>query len=66
MSHFFDVSQRVAAVTRLDSGEDLLIYVERAWVDYWTGLVSIKRKIGRKVLTKQMEHLLEDHGICGG
>jgi hypothetical protein len=66
MSHFFDVSQRVAAVTRLDSGEDLLIYVERAWVDYWTGLASIKRKIGRKVLTKQMEHLLEDHGICGG
>ena len=65
MSHFFDVSQRVAVVTRLDSGEDLLIYVERAWVDYWTGLASIKRKIGRKVLTRQMEHLLEDHGICG-
>lgn len=65
MSHFFDVSQRVATVTRLDSGEDLLIYVERAWVDYWTGLASIKRKVGRKVLTKQMEHLLEDRGICG-
>jgi hypothetical protein len=43
MSHFFDVAQRVAAVTRLDAGEDLLIYVERAWVDYWTGLASIKR-----------------------
>ena len=23
------------------------------------------KKIGRKVLTQQMEHLLEDHGICG-
>jgi hypothetical protein len=66
MSHFFDVSQRVAVVTRLESGEDLLIYIERAWVDYWTGLAAIKRKIGRKVLTKQMEHLLEEHGICGG
>lgn len=65
MSHFFDASQRVAVVTRLQSGEDILIYLERAWVDYWSGLASLKKKIGRKVLTKQMEHLLQDHGICG-
>jgi hypothetical protein len=65
VSHFFDVSQRVAVVTRLDSGNDMLIYVERAWVDYWSGFASISKKIGRKVMTQQMEHLLEDHGICG-
>jgi hypothetical protein len=65
MSHFFDVSQRVAVVTRLESGEDVLIYLERAWVDYWSGLASLKKRIGRKVLTRQMEHLLQDHGICG-
>jgi hypothetical protein len=65
VSHFFDVSQRVAVVTRLDSGDDILIYVERAWVDYWSGLASLRKKVGRKVMETQMEHLLEDHGICG-
>jgi hypothetical protein len=65
VSHFFDVSQRVAVVTRLDSGDDILIYVERAWVDYWSGLASLRKKVGRKVMQTQMEHLLEDHGICG-
>ena len=65
ISHFFDVSQRVAAVTRLDSGEHILIFIERAWVDYWSGFVSLSKKIGHKVMKKQMEHLLEDHGICG-
>ena len=64
-SHFFDVAQRVAAVTRLKSGEDILIYVERAWVDYWSGFASLSKKIGHKVMKQQMEHLLEDHGICG-
>jgi hypothetical protein len=65
VSHFFDVSQRVAVVTRLDSGDDILIYVERAWVDYWSGMASLRKKVGRKVMQTQMEHLLEDHGICG-
>ena len=32
MSHFFDVSQRVAVVTRLESGENIMIYLERAGV----------------------------------
>lgn len=64
VSHFFDVSQRAAVVTRTDTGEDILIYIERLWVDYWTGMASLKKEIGRKVLTKQMEHLLEEHGIC--
>jgi hypothetical protein len=65
VSHFFDVSQRVAVVTRLDSGKDILIYIERAWVDYWSGFASLSKKIGHKVMKQQMEHLLEDHGICG-
>ena len=65
VSHFFDVSQRAAVVAPIDTGEDILIYIERAWVDYWSGMASLKKKIGRKVLLKQMEHLLEDHGICG-
>jgi hypothetical protein len=65
VSHFFDVSQRAAVVTRLDSGDDVLIYIERAWVDYWSGFASLKKKIGHKVMQQQMEHLLEDHGICG-
>jgi hypothetical protein len=64
VSHFFDVSQRVAVVTRLDSGKDLLIYIERAWVDYWSGFASLSKKIGHKVMKQQMEHLLEEHGIC--
>lgn len=66
VSHFFDVSQRAAVVTPLASGGHVLIYVERAWVDYWSGFASLSKKIGRKVMEKQMEHLLEDHGICGG
>lgn len=66
VSHFFDVSQRVAVVTRLDSGKDILIYVERAWVDYWSSFASLSKKVGRKVMTQQMEHFLDDHGICGG
>ena len=65
VSHFFDVAQRVAAVTRLDSGKDIMIYIERAWVDYWSGFASLSKKIGHKVMTQQMEHLLQDHGICG-
>ncbi len=65
VSHFFDVSQRAAVVTRVDSGNDILIYIERAWVDYWSGFASLKKKIGHKVMQQQMEHLLEDHGICG-
>jgi hypothetical protein len=39
--------------------------VERAWVDYWSGFASLHKKMGRKFLRKQMEHLLEDTGICG-
>jgi hypothetical protein len=65
VSHFFDVSQRAAVVTRLESGDDILIYIERAWVDYWSGFASLSKKIGHKVMEKQIEHLLEDHGICG-
>lgn len=65
ISHFFDVSQRVAVVARLESGKHILIFVERAWVDYWSSFASLGKKIGHKVMKKQMEHLLEDHGICG-
>jgi hypothetical protein len=64
-SHFFDVAQRVAVVARLESGEHILIFIERAWVDYWSDFASLSKAIGHKVMTKQMEHLLEDHGICG-
>jgi hypothetical protein len=53
-------------VTGLDSGKDILIYVERAWVDYWSGIASLSKKVGHKVLKQQMEHFLDDHGICGG
>jgi hypothetical protein len=66
VSHFFDVSQRAAVVTRLESGDDVLIYIERAWVDYWSGFASLSKKVGHKVMKVQLEHLLEDHGICGG
>jgi len=65
ISHFFDVSQRAAVVTGLESGDNILIYIERAWVDYWSGFASLSKKIGHKVMKQQMEHLLEDHGICG-
>jgi len=65
VSHFFDVSQRAAVVTRLESGKHILIYIERAWVDYWSGFASLSKKIGHKVMKSQMEHLLEEHGICG-
>ena len=65
ISHFFDVSQRVAVVTRLESGKHILIFVERAWVDYWSGFASLSKKIGHKVMNQQMEHLLENHAICG-
>jgi hypothetical protein len=65
VSHFFDVSQRVAVVTRLDTGSDILIYIERAWVDYWSGFASLSKKLGHKVMKQQMEHLLEDRQICG-
>ena len=40
ISHFFDVSQRVAVVARLESGKHILIFVERAWVDYWSGFAA--------------------------
>ena len=66
VSHFFDVAQRVAILVRLASGQNVLVYVERAWVDYWSGLASLSKKIGRKVMLRQMEHLLKEHGICGG
>jgi hypothetical protein len=28
-------------------------------------MASLRKKVGRKVMQTQMEHLLEDHGICG-
>ena len=65
ISHFLDVSQSVAVVTRLASGEHILVFVERAWVDHWSSFASLARKIGRKVMKQKMEHLLENHGICG-
>jgi len=43
----------------------ILIFVERAWVDYWSGFASLSKKIGHKVMKQQMEHLLKNHGICG-
>jgi hypothetical protein len=64
-SHFFDVAERVAIVARIKSGEYILIFIERAWVDYWSDFASLSKAIGHKVMKKQMEHLLEDHGICG-
>jgi hypothetical protein len=65
ISHFLDVSQSVAVVTRLASGEHVLIFTERAWVDHWSGFASLAKKIGHKVMKRKMEHLLENHGICG-
>jgi len=58
-------AERAAVVTRLDSGNDILIYVERPWVDYWSGFATLGKKIGHKVVEKQMEHLLEDRGMGG-
>lgn len=43
----------------------ILIFVERAWVDYWSGFASLSKKIGHKVIKQQMEHLLENYAICG-
>ena len=65
ISHFFDVSQRVAVVIRLESGKHILIFVGRVWVDYWSGFAALSKKSGHKVMKQQMEHLLENHGICG-
>jgi hypothetical protein len=66
VSHFLDVSQRAAVVTRIESGENILLYFERLWVDHWSGFAKLSKKIGHKILKRQMEHLLQDHGICGG
>jgi hypothetical protein len=65
ISQFLDVSQRVGAVIQLDSGKNLLVYIGRAWVDYWSGFAALSKKIGHKAMKQQTEHLLEDHGICG-
>lgn len=66
VSHFLDVSQRAAVVTRVESGENILLYIERIWVDHWSGFAKLAKKIGHKILRTQMEHLLENHGVCGG
>ena len=65
ISHFLDVSQSVAVVIRLASSEHILIFLERAWVDHWSSFASLAKKIGHKVMKQKMEHLLENHGICG-
>ncbi len=61
---FFDAGQSIAALLPVPEGI-LLVTAAHFWVDFWSGSAKMKHSMGTKVLAKQMQHLVEDKGICG-
>ena len=63
ISRFFDVAHTLVALVPTKEG-NLFFYVNRFWVDYWNGLVSVRRAIGKQVMAGRMKKRLERLGIC--
>jgi hypothetical protein len=63
ISRFFDVAYALVAVVPTKEGT-LFFYVNRFWVDYWSGLVSLKRAVGKQIMAGRMKKRVEDLGIC--
>ena len=61
---FFDAGQSIAALLPVPEGI-LLVTAAHFWVDFWSGSAKMKHSMGTKMLAKQMQHLVEDKGICG-
>lgn len=63
ISRFFDVAYALVAVVPTKEGT-LFFYVNRFWVDYWSGPVSLKRAVGKQIMASKMKKRLEKLGIC--
>jgi hypothetical protein len=63
ISRFFDVAYALVALVPTKEGT-LFFYVNRFWVDYWSGLVSLKRAVGKQIMAGRMKTRLENLGIC--
>ena len=53
----------LVAVVSVEEG-DLFFYVNRFWVDEWSGMPSLKHKLGQKMMGGEMRNRIERHEIC--
>jgi hypothetical protein len=63
-STFFDSGQTLALLLPVEEGV-LLAMAADFWVDFWSGAPSLKHAVGTKLMAKQLQHLVEERGICG-
>ena len=63
ISHFANVGYTLVAVVSVEEG-DLFFYVNRFWVDEWSGMPSLKHKLGQKMMGGEMRNRIERHEIC--
>ena len=62
-SHFFDAGFEIAGVAATVEG-NLFFFVRRVWVDHWSGMSSVKRKLGHTMLAGKLRDAIETNGIC--
>jgi hypothetical protein len=62
-SHFFDAGFSITGTVKAQEGS-LFFFVRRIWVDRWSGMASIKRKLGHKLIAGSLRDLIEEHEIC--
>ena len=63
-SHFFDAALEIAGVASTREGR-LFFLVRRVWVDRWSGMSSVKRKLGHRLIAGQLREEIEAGGLCG-
>lgn len=63
ISRFFDVAHTLVALVPTKQGT-LFFYVNRFYVDYWSGLVPVRRAVGKQVMAGRMKKRLKKLGIC--
>jgi len=62
-SHFFDAALTTATVIDVAEGQ-LFVFTHRVWVDHWSGLSSLKRSVGHKLIKKLVAGTVHQLGIC--
>ena len=62
-SRFANVGFAIAALVPVEEGA-LFFYINRFWIDYWTGMASLKHRMGQRLMSGEMEERMKGTGIC--
>jgi len=65
VSQFFDSAlNAVVVLPSARTKDNLLLFIERVWVDRWNGMVAMKRSLGQKKMSDRLRQNVSARKVC--